>query len=209
MLGSVSLGLSVFSPDGMPPSHSTLPHRLFHLADSAHSGAPHKTRWSPAEDRSLEVIVSQLGTGNWAKVAGSVPGRTGKQCRERWTNQLDPALSRDNWTSDEDAIVLGQQRRYGNQWTKIAQSLNGRSSNAVKNRWCALTKDRSRSVRDFNLPRAECPTSPAPEREPEAPRPRSPDNQPAPQEEPPASTKSPLVFPGFDWLDPALDPFAD
>ena len=28
-------------------------------------------------------------------------GRTGKQCRERWHNQLDPCIKNSEWTSEE------------------------------------------------------------------------------------------------------------
>ena len=30
----------------------------------------------------------------WPTIAAAIPGRTGKQCRERWPNQLDPAVSK-------------------------------------------------------------------------------------------------------------------
>ena len=80
--------------------------------------------------------------GNWSLVCQTVPGRSGKQCRERWINQLCPALNKDNWTPQEDAILIQQQRIHGNFWTKIAQFLPGRSANNVKNRWGWLSRHR-------------------------------------------------------------------
>ena len=35
------------------------------------------------------------GVQQWALIASEMGGRNGKQCRERWHNQLDTALSRD------------------------------------------------------------------------------------------------------------------
>ena len=43
----------------------------------------------------------------WTVIASNLPGRTGKQCRERWVNQLDPSIKRDqNWTEEEDRIIM-------------------------------------------------------------------------------------------------------
>ena len=71
-----------------------------------------------------------------------MPGRSCKQCRERWTSQLDSSLSRENWTPDEDAVLVAQQRQVGNCWSRIAQFLPKRYANAVKNRWSWLTRHR-------------------------------------------------------------------
>ncbi|OHT08026.1 hypothetical protein TRFO_23652 [Tritrichomonas foetus] len=101
-----------------------------------------KSKWTPEEDRLLMDSVNKHGMGNWSLVSQAVPGRTGKQCRERWINQLCPALNKDNWTPQEDAILIQQQRIHGNFWTKIAQFLPGRSSNNVKNRWSWLSRHR-------------------------------------------------------------------
>jgi hypothetical protein len=69
------------------------------------------------------------------QVAARIPGRIGKQCRERWTNHLDPNLKKGGWTPEEDAVMAAAQARWGNAWTKIAELLPGRAENAVKNRW--------------------------------------------------------------------------
>lgn len=99
-----------------------------------------KTKWSPEEDELLMTSVKTHGTSNWTLVANAVPGRSGKQCRERWTNQLSPSLNKDNWSTQEDMIIIQQQRLHGNTWSKIARFLPGRSSNAIKNRWSWLSR---------------------------------------------------------------------
>lgn len=68
-------------------------------------------------------------------IAKRIPGRVGKQVRERWSNHLDPALKKTNWTDEEDDLLTMLQSLYGNSWTKIAMNIEGRSENDVKNRW--------------------------------------------------------------------------
>ena len=51
--------------------------------------------WDASEDAKLRELVSQHGTQQWALIASEMKDRNGKQCRERWHNQLDTALSKD------------------------------------------------------------------------------------------------------------------
>jgi hypothetical protein len=51
--------------------------------------------WDTIEDKLLRDLVSEHGTQQWALIASEMHNRNGKQCRERWHNQLDTALSRD------------------------------------------------------------------------------------------------------------------
>ncbi|RLN56562.1 hypothetical protein BBJ29_000150 [Phytophthora kernoviae] len=64
-----------------------------------------------------------------------IPERSGKQCRERWHNQLDPSIKHGKWSVDEDVILFTQQSELGNAWSQIAGHLPGRTDNATKNRW--------------------------------------------------------------------------
>jgi hypothetical protein len=115
-----------------------------------------KVKWSDAEDKLLIVNVAQNGNFNWSAIASGMPGRTGKQCRERWINRLDPRLNQESWTPEEDAILLCQQKGCGNCWAKIAQFLPGRSPNGAKNRWCWLTRHRNTSE-DVSTRKAQLP----------------------------------------------------
>lgn len=46
-------------------------------------GTAVKKPWSPAEDLRMLELVESHGAGKWAVIASYLPGRNGKQCRER------------------------------------------------------------------------------------------------------------------------------
>uniref|UniRef100_K3W5C7 Myb-like DNA-binding protein n=1 Tax=Globisporangium ultimum (strain ATCC 200006 / CBS 805.95 / DAOM BR144) TaxID=431595 RepID=K3W5C7_GLOUD len=60
-----------------------------------------KGTWTSQEDTILQTKVSELGP-RWTEIAQFLPGRVGKQCRERYLNHLDPALGKDPWTPEEE-----------------------------------------------------------------------------------------------------------
>ena len=76
------------------------------------------------------------GRVRWREVADRLPGRLGKQCRERWYNQLDPSINTGPWNEEEDQMLSDAQEKYGNRWSSIAKALGtGRTENGVKNRF--------------------------------------------------------------------------
>lgn len=94
-----------------------------------------KGAWSAEEDAELLELVKQHGTGNWSLIGSLLPRRSGKQCRERYINNLDPTLKKTQWTPEEDEIILSMHQKIGKRWAEISRSLPGRSDNSVKNRW--------------------------------------------------------------------------
>ncbi|PIN21839.1 Transcription factor, Myb superfamily [Handroanthus impetiginosus] len=105
-----------------------------------------KGQWTPEEDGLLMKLVEKHGVRKWSTIAQMLPGRIGKQCRERWHNHLKPNIKKDRWSEEEDRILIEAHRQLGNKWAEIARRLPGRSENTIKNHWNA-TKRRQLSSR--------------------------------------------------------------
>ena len=68
-----------------------------------------KGAWTSEEDRIIITSIAEQLT-KWSDIADRIPGRIGKQCRERWFNHLDPSLKKGNWTDVEDAVLVEAQK---------------------------------------------------------------------------------------------------
>lgn len=107
-------------------------------------------RFSKKEDDLLKRIVSQFGPRQWKSIATFLPGRTFRQCRDRYMNYLAPGISHTEWTTEEDRIVYEKYNLFGPQWTKIGKFLPTRTPNDIKIRYkCTISR---KTISDFQTP---------------------------------------------------------
>jgi myb proto-oncogene protein len=75
-----------------------------------------------------------------------ITGRTGKQCRERWHNHLDPSIKKSPINQEEEIIIFDAHKVYGNKWADIAKLLEGRSDNCIKNYYYSTLRKHIRRI---------------------------------------------------------------
>ncbi|GAA5969514.1 hypothetical protein JCM11641_008139 [Rhodosporidiobolus odoratus] len=106
---------------------------------------PTKGPWTSSEDEQLRGLVTRYGSEKWVMIAGEMQTRSGKQCRERWHNHLDPSINKSDWTADEIALIRQLHATIGPRWAEMAKHLPGRPDNSIKNQWMQAREKRERS----------------------------------------------------------------
>jgi len=58
--------------------------------------------WTEDEDKKVRELVHKFGPSKWTCIASFIPGRVGKQCRERWHNHLNPHIKKEKWSEEDE-----------------------------------------------------------------------------------------------------------
>lgn len=112
-----------------------------------------KVPWEKEEDLAIQQLVTLYGIKKWAIIAKEInlkfgfPKRTGKQCRERWTNHLNPKIEKKSWSKFEDTVLMEKYLLFGKKWAEIAEYLPGRTAHSVKNRFYSELRKKIRNLK--------------------------------------------------------------
>jgi hypothetical protein len=100
-------------------------------AASEEEGPPEITASSSSGNASVSTFTQ------WADLAPQLPGRTGKQIRDRWVNYLNPAINHLPFSRDDDLRLWRGHSELGKRWVEISVKVfhSTRSENHIKNRW--------------------------------------------------------------------------
>jgi hypothetical protein len=96
------------------------------------------SRFKASEDDQLSELVAEWGTRAWRMIAAAMPGRTARQCRDRWNHYLSSQNWLLPWTPEEDAKLIDMIGKVGLRWTRLASFFPNRTDLSVKRRWLYL-----------------------------------------------------------------------
>jgi hypothetical protein len=100
-----------------------------------------KGTWTEDEDNKLKNAVQMHGCKDWVAISALVPGRTKRQCCNRWENALNPSIAltagrKGKWTVDEDKKLKDAVTMHGGKkWDAIATLVPGRAKKQCRDRW--------------------------------------------------------------------------
>lgn len=99
-----------------------------------------KGQWTDAEDAIVMDAVnssSEQPFTRWSDLAQRLPGRVGKQIRDRWVNHLNPNINHLPFSREDDLLLWNGHKKLGKRWVEIATKFfnSSRSENHIKNRW--------------------------------------------------------------------------
>lgn len=97
-----------------------------------------RKNWSNKEDEKLKEFVVKYKF-SWPAISHAMKKegymRSSRQNRDRYYNKLDPKITSDNWTKEEDDFMAELYSIYGSRWRRIAAFLPGRTELMIRNRF--------------------------------------------------------------------------
>lgn len=99
-----------------------------------------KGQWTDHEDAIVMEVVStstEQPFTRWSDLAQRLPGRVGKQIRDRWVNHLNPNINHLPFSREDDMMLWDGHTKLGKRWVEISTKYfkSSRSENHIKNRW--------------------------------------------------------------------------
>ena len=94
-----------------------------------------KRIFTHTEDELLQFLVGLMGEKKWKEISKLIPGKSVRQCRERYKTYLKPGLNLNEWTPEDDRRLKELVSKFGPKWAVLTSYFPGRTDNALKNRY--------------------------------------------------------------------------
>ena len=94
-----------------------------------------KRIFTQTEDELLLFLVGLMGEKRWKEISKLIPGKSVRQCRERYKTYLKPGINLDEWTPEDDSKLKELVENIGPKWAVLTSYFPGRTDNALKNRY--------------------------------------------------------------------------
>ncbi|KAL0476390.1 Myb-related protein [Acrasis kona] len=108
-------------------------------------------RWTEDENRRLVEAVVKYEGKNWQAIAEEVANKTQDQCNQHWHRVINPLISKDPWTEEEDEILVQAVSDVGeSSWKKVSERLVSKYTTAkrtdlqCRHRWIIIKKNREK-----------------------------------------------------------------
>lgn len=90
--------------------------------------------WTEEQTQILENCMKKNPSMSWTEISKLIPGKNGKQVRERWINVVNPAINRQQLSQEEKNKIINLVKIHGKKWVLISKKINnGRTQNHIKN----------------------------------------------------------------------------
>ena len=80
----------------------------------------------------------------WSEIAKKIPGRSNKDCRKRFYNEVTGGLKKGAWITNEDTELEELVKTYSPSWAKISKILRNRSADRKMNIYLSLIHIRTK-----------------------------------------------------------------
>ena len=107
-------------------------------------------KFTEEEDKRIKELVQVYGDNCWSKLSNFFFNRCGRQLKERYFNYLAPNVNKDDWTAEEEELLLQKLQECGKKWRKISSFFQGRTDVHLKNRY-RMMKRRERLTGNIRM----------------------------------------------------------
>lgn len=110
-----------------------------------------KGEWTKEEDlKIIEIMTKYNESLELFRGKEIIPGRTLKQCRERWKNVLNPNLNKDIFTIEEQYLLFKLYSVFNGRWSYFSSIFPSiRSDNYLKNKFYSTIRRKRREIKNY------------------------------------------------------------